>query len=116
MLQLEQVLQSRAPWTIVGSSFGGLMGALYTCSHPDRVRKLVMLAPALIWPDFASRPPGPVDVPTIVYHGRKDSLIPLETTWRLAEQVFSHLTFHIVDDDHGLHQTAASLDWREVLA
>ncbi|MBU0511396.1 MAG: alpha/beta hydrolase [Chloroflexi bacterium] len=98
-------------WIIIGSSFGGLMGALFTCHHPDRVRKLILLAPALVWPEFASHSPEPVSVPTVVYHGERDEVIPLDLVQPLAEKVFLNLTFHAVDDDHGLYKTGHAIDW-----
>jgi pimeloyl-ACP methyl ester carboxylesterase len=113
---LSAVLEEGDRWTIIGSSFGGLMGALYTCQNPLKVRKLVLLAPALIWPDFAAQPPPPVDVPTVIYHGSRDELIPLDQVRRLAERVFEDLTFHAVDDDHGLYKTVHELDWDAVLS
>jgi pimeloyl-ACP methyl ester carboxylesterase len=116
MASLESVLAEKEGWTLVGSSFGGLMAALYTCRHPTRVRKQVLLAPALVWPDFAQEPPAPVGVPTVIYHGTRDELIPLQHVQALAEQVFTNLDFHVVDDDHGLYETVHALDWAQVLA
>ena len=115
MARLTTLLSSQKGWVIIGSSFGGLMGALFTCQHPEQVDRLILLAPALIWPDFAQSPPPPVSVPTVVYHGRKDNLIPLERVRPLAEQVFRNLTFHVVDDDHGLHKTVQAIDWPALL-
>jgi pimeloyl-ACP methyl ester carboxylesterase len=115
MEKLEQTLGGATNWIILGSSFGGLMAALYTSQHPERIQKLILLAPALIWPDFADNLPDPVDVPTLIYHGRGDTLIPLENVRNLAEKVFSNLEFHVVDDDHGLCKTAHALDWLEIL-
>ena len=66
MAQLLPILGDQPDWTIIGSSFGGLMGALFTCQHPGQVRKLILLAPALIWPDFANALPPPVPVPTAI--------------------------------------------------
>ena len=114
--RLESHLGDERGWTIVGSSLGGLMGAIYTTRHPDQVRKLVLLAPALVWPDFAQNLPEPVDVPTVVFHGTQDDLIPLDAVRPLAEQVFRTLNFHVVEDDHGLYKTAHAMDWAEVLA
>jgi len=111
MAQLKAVLGDRSGWTIIGSSFGGLMGATFTCQHPGQVDKLILLAPALIWPDFAQSPPPPVSVPTVVYHGTRDEIIPLELVRPLAERVFTDLTFHAVDDDHGLKATVKAIDW-----
>jgi len=115
MTELYTILGEENGWTIIGSSFGGLMGALFTCKHPTQVRKLVLLAPALIWPDFANALPSPVDVPTIVYHGNRDDLVPLRQTRKLAKQVFRVLTYHVVDDDHGLYQTMHEIDWKKIL-
>ena len=112
MAVLEPILDRASGWTIIGSSFGGLMGALYTCRNPQQVNKLILLAPALIWPDFARNPPDPVDVPVVIYHGKDDPAVPLEPVKQLAEQVFTNLTFNVVDDDHGLHKTASGIDWR----
>jgi pimeloyl-ACP methyl ester carboxylesterase len=115
MDQLSAILSDQTNWTIIGSSFGGLMGAMFTCAHPKQVTKLVLLAPALIWPEFAQALPPPVSVPTVVYHGRRDDLIPLDLVRSLAEQVFLDLTFHVVDDDHGMKATVQSIDWPAML-
>lgn len=115
MAQLSAVMGRRQGWRIVGSSFGGLMAAYYACWHPRQVEKVILLAPALIWPDFAASPPPAIDTPVIIYHGKRDTLIPLEAVKPLAKQVFRNLDFHCVDDDHSLHQTFFSLDWLELL-
>jgi len=112
MAQLTAVLGDEPGWAIIGSSFGGLMGAMFTFGHPEQVDKLILLAPALIWPEFAQSPPPPVSVPTVVYHGTRDEIIPLELVRPLAERVFTDLTFHAVDDDHGLKATVKAIDWR----
>lgn len=116
MSQLAPLLAAKSGWTIIGSSFGGLMGALYSCQHPTRVKKLILLAPALIYPDFAANPPGPIEVPTIIYHGHGDTIIPVEPVRTMSEQVFLNLTFHLVDDDHRLHQTVQAIDWQALVS
>lgn len=115
MAQLLPILSDQPDWTIIGSSFGGLMGALFTCQHPGQVRKLILLAPALIWPDFADALPPPVSVPTVVYHGWRDTVIPLEAVRPLAEKVFLNLDFHQVHDDHRLQATVQAIDWPALL-
>lgn len=115
MTALDTILGEERGWTIIGSSFGGLMGAIFTCQHPQQVKKLILLAAALPWPDFASQLPDPVSVPVVMFHGSQDQIVPLEPTRRLAEQVFQNLTFHAVDDDHGLYKTVHSLNWHELL-
>ncbi|MCZ7551073.1 MAG: hypothetical protein B6D39_13220 [Anaerolineae bacterium UTCFX2] len=103
-------------WTVIGSSLGGLMAALFSTSHPGRVRKQILLAPALFLPEFAERPPAPIDVPTVVYHGRGDTVVPLDETRTLAEKTFLNLEFHEVDDDHRLFNTTQNLDWKKIVA
>jgi len=116
MADLYSILGEEDDWRIVGSSFGGLMGALFTCQRPDQVAKLVLLAPALVWPEFSESPPGPVNVPTIIYHGSKDEIIPVKLVQDLASVVFKSLSFHVVDDDHGLYKTVHEIDWWDLLA
>jgi pimeloyl-ACP methyl ester carboxylesterase len=115
MAQLLPILSDQPDWTIIGSSFGGLMGALFTCQHPGQVRKLILLAPALIWPDFADALPPSVSMPTVIYHGRGDTVIPLEAVRPLAERVFLNLDFREVDDDHRLQATVQAIDWPALL-
>lgn len=117
MEQLYPILGNETGWTIIGSSFGGLMGAIFTCQRPHQVRKLVLLAPALILPEFASfLDRESVPVPTTIIHGKQDELIPLEEVREIAKKVFSNLTYHVVDDDHSLHAATDTLDWKELLS
>jgi len=117
MEALYPILGSEKDWNIIGSSFGGLMGAIFTCQHPDQVRRLALLAPALMLPEFASFLDfQPVTVPTTVIHGTADDVVPLEEVRQIAQKVFANLTYHIVDDDHRLHKAAEMLDWKNLLA
>jgi pimeloyl-ACP methyl ester carboxylesterase len=125
MEELYPIMGNKTNWTIIGSSFGGLMGAIFTCEQPDKVEKLVMLAPALMLPQFKpyldistslSAGRKPVSVPTTIIHGKQDEIVPLEEVRRIAQKVFTDLTYKIVDDDHGLHKTADAIDWKSFLA
>lgn len=112
---LYAILGEEKGWKLIGSSLGGLMAALFACERPEQVEKLILLAPALILPEFAASPPAPVDVPTVIFHGSRDQLIPLAAVRPLAEAVFRKLSFRVVDDDHGLYQTVHAIDWRALL-
>ncbi|MBC8331302.1 MAG: alpha/beta hydrolase [Anaerolineae bacterium] len=118
MDQLLTVLQSRpeGKWTLIGSSFGGLMAALYAKMRPQSLDKLILLAPALVWPDFALQDDLEIDVPTVIYHGTQDDVIPIEYVRSLAERSFMQLEFHTVDDDHLLHSTVRAIDWQRLVS
>ena len=112
---LSTILGEEKGWRMIGSSFGGLMAAIFACERPEQVEQLILLAPALLWPDFAASPPAQVDVPAIIYHGTQDTIIPLQPTRELANKIFSNLDFRIVDDDHGLYKTVHTIDWKGLL-
>ena len=116
MQQLNPILGDASNWTLIGSSFGGLMAALFATQHPSQVRKMILLAPTLMFPEFAQHlPTKRITVPTILIHGRQDTVVPLGQITPLAEKAFRYLTYHIVDDDHRLHQTADALDWKSFI-
>jgi len=117
MKALYPIRGDKKDWKIIGSSFGGLMGAIFTCEHPNQVRKQVLLAPALMLPEFASfLGRDPVSVPTTIIHGRQDTVVPLKEVREIAEKIFSNLTYCIVDDDHRLHVATDMLDWKALLS
>jgi pimeloyl-ACP methyl ester carboxylesterase len=115
MKQLETILGAESGWRLVGSSLGGLMAALFAMEHPEQVLKLVLLAPALTLPGFTKILSAQITIPTTIVQGTHDEFIPLEPTRKLAEKIFTHLTYIPVDDDHRLHKTAKELDWKKLL-
>jgi pimeloyl-ACP methyl ester carboxylesterase len=117
MVQLRGILSDTTGWTLIGSSYGGLMATVFVLDHEPQVRKLVLLAPALMLDPLASLPrPSPVSVPTVLIHGTLDTVVPLEPVRGIAQGLFSNLTVHIVEDDHRLHKTANEMDWSSILA
>ncbi len=117
MAQLQPILGDQSNWTIIGSSLGGLMGGVFTLEHPTQVRKLILLAPALILPPFASHADlQPVPVPTVIVHGTEDDVVPLEPVRELAEKVFTNLTHIVVKDGHRLGKAFEELDWEKIIA
>ncbi len=115
MAKLEAILAGGRDHILIGSSYGGMMAALYACAHPDQVQKIILLAPALPFHPFDENPPERCEVPTVVFHGSRDAIVPLEPTRTLAERVFANLQFNVVDDDHMLHKTVQQLDWRALV-
>lgn len=116
MQQLYPILGSRAGWTIIGSSFGGLMGAVFTCSHPEQVRKLILLAPALMLPEFTTEQHAPIDIPTILIHGTQDDVVPPNPVRQMAQEVFTAMKYISVEDDHRLQKAFMELDWDDILS
>lgn len=122
---LYPILGDKKDWTIIGSSYGGLMAAIFTCEHPNQVQKQVLLAPALMLPQFTpyldastslSAGREPVSVPTTIIHGTQDTVVPLEKVRGIARKTFTNLTYEIVDDDHRLHKATDTLDWKAILS
>jgi pimeloyl-ACP methyl ester carboxylesterase len=115
METLRSLLADRNDILLVGSSFGGLMAAIYACEEENRVAKVILLAPALHLEYFSPYREKKLHVPAVVFHGTRDDIVPLAPVRRIAEQVFPHLTHTIVDDDHPLRETFASYDWDGLL-
>ncbi len=115
MNQLERLLAGEKQLIIVGSSYGGLMATLYAFDHPERIRKLILLAPALTLPEFNPDISRRLEQPVLIYHGNHDELIPQEALATIAGRHFACLDFKLVDDDHSLHTTFHKLPWRNLL-
>jgi pimeloyl-ACP methyl ester carboxylesterase len=114
--ELNRVLSGKSDIIIVGSSFGGLMAALYAMEHEPKVSKLILLAPALNLIHHGQGEPGVISIPTWVYHGTDDDVIPLKEIKPRAKGLFKNLSFNVVDDDHFLHKTFMNLDWEHLLS
>ena len=111
MTQLNLILREKEPWIIIGSSFGGLMGALYACNFPDRVSCLILLAPVLKTSELSPKNFHPISIPVIIFHGKNDRIVSLKGSRSRAKKLFKNLTYNIVDDDHMLHSTVLKIDW-----
>jgi len=115
MRKLNGVLAGRTDMILVGSSFGGLMAAIYACENESRVRRVILLAPALHVPDFARFLGKQVNIPVSLFHGRNDDVVPPAAVKAIAGTVFEKLDYHLVDDDHSLHATFPLMDWKALI-
>ena len=115
MRKLSGLLSGSADLILVGSSFGGLMATQYAIENEDRVKKMILLAPALNLPEF--RPSGhtKLHLPVIIYHGTDDNIVDPYTVKTIALKYFSNLEHNFVDDDHSLHKTFPLINWKELL-
>ena len=116
MARLHALAGNEHKWTLIGFSFGGLMATLLAVEQPTAVKRMILLAPALLWPDTAQLPITPITIPTVIIHGQRDELFPLDLVRSLATRAFTNLTFIEVDDDHGLRKTVQAMDWPSLLS
>jgi pimeloyl-ACP methyl ester carboxylesterase len=113
--KLEGILAGQSGIRLVGSSFGGLMAAVYAMQNKPAVERLVLLAPAINLLPSTPYPERKIPVPVWIYHGRNDEVIPLDDVQAVADRIFQRLTFLVVDDDHYLHNTFKTIDWDMLL-
>lgn len=115
MQKLSGLLALKNNLILVGSSYGGLMAAQFALQNENRVRKMILLAPALNLPEFRPVVGQQLGLPVIIYHGMGDNIVDPYVVKNIAGKVFRQLEHHLVDDDHSLHNTFSSLDWKKLL-
>ncbi len=116
MEKLNEILSESSNIRLVGSSFGGLMGSIFTMENEFRVERLILLAPAINMMGFADYRGKSISVPVHVYHGKDDEVIPIKDVEQIAKNTFQNLSFNSMDDDHSLHKTFKSIDWDRFLS
>lgn len=112
---LNHLLLKKKDLIMIGSSYGGLMAAVYTFNNELKVRKLILLAPALNLEEFNPYLNKKSNIPVTIYHGRHDDVVPPESVRDAARKVFTDLQHHLVEDDHSLHDTFKSMSWEKLL-
>ena len=115
MNTLNDTLAGRKDLILVGSSYGGLMAAIYACENEGKVKKLILLAPALDLEEFEHCLSKKMDIPVIAYHGSQDDVVPLEPVKKIATSIFPNISYNTVNDDHPLSTTFPTFDWDDLL-
>jgi len=115
MEAMEAHLSGKDSLILVGSSYGGLMAALFACRHPERVRKIVLLAPALSLTEFDPYRTARLAIPVVLYHGRFDDVVDPDKVRDIAQTAFIRLDYHLIDDDHALSSRFPDLPWDDLL-
>jgi len=115
MKKLNGILAGKTNLIIVGSSYGGLMAVQYAMENESRMKKLILLAPALNLPEFSFKSYKPLQLPVIIYHGINDNIVDPYIVKNISLKSFSTLEHHLVADDHPLHKTFLDLDWKKLL-
>ena len=116
MDKLNRLLAGLEDLVLVGSSYGGLMAAIYACENESRLKRLILLAPALHIVDLAPCLSRKVQIPVTLFHGNSDDVVPPESVQAIARRIFAHLDYRLVNDDHSLHSTFPIMDWKTLLS
>jgi len=115
MTKLHHILSGKKDLIIVGSSYGGLMAVTYAMENEKRMKKLILLAPALNLSEFKPCLGKSLSIPVIVYHGNKDDVVDQARVRTISEKCFQNREYHLVVDDHPLHKTFPLLNWKKLL-
>ena len=88
----------KGPLVLVGSSMGGHVCA--AAAARAQARGLFLLAPAFYMPGFEAYTPQDVSCPTVIVHGWRDDIVPVDNSIRWAREHRARL--HVLDSDHRL--------------
>jgi len=116
MASLYAILAGQKNIILIGSSFGGLMATIFAMENSAAVIRVVLLAPALNFPEFSDYTLQRIDIPTWMIIGRNDTVTPADKVVSAARKIFTTLYYDEVDDDHLLARTFRELDWETMLA
>ncbi len=83
---------------LVGSSMGGHVATVG--AQLLHAAGLFVLAPAYFMLGYEQLTPDAPDMPICIVHGWHDDIVPVENSFRFAQQC--HATLHVVDGDHRL--------------
>ncbi len=95
---MEEGAALRAPLLLVGSSMGGHVAA--AAASRLAARGLLLLAPAFYMAGYEEYTPQDVACPTVIVHGWRDDIVPVENSIRWAREHGAAL--HLLDSDHRL--------------
>ena len=115
MEQLDLILKKGNSWIIIGSSFGGLMATFYALRNPEKIERLILLAPFLATPILQIDNLLPLTIPTIIFHGKHDDIAQYEASRKQAYQLFTNLEFNATEDHHDLNNTITILNWSKLI-
>ena len=116
MNELETIMKNKTNWIIIGSSFGGLMATTFVLQNPNSVKLLILLAPFLNTNLLQVKSYNSVNIPVIIYHGKKDDIVFAKKSYARAKLLFSNLTYNLVEDDHQLQKTVSNINWEALLS
>lgn len=116
MRSLHAILNGLEDTIMIGSSFGGLMATIYAMENPAAVDRLVLLSPALNFPELSRYPIRLIENPAWLVIGRNDTVTPPADVLPVARNIFINLRYEEVDDNHMLAETFRNIDWKAALS
>lgn len=112
--QLTTLTVDQTNLILIGSSYGGLMATCFAEKFQKKVKKIILLAPALNFEQFKP-PQKKIATPTILVVGDSDDVCPADLIIPLAEDSYSSIRIERVQDDHMLHNTFKQMDWSHII-
>ncbi len=104
--KLKETITGLTGYLLVGSSLGGYVAAAAAEQAP--AEGLFLMAPAVYVPGYDQYEIKKVLCPTLVVHGWRDEVIPVDSAWRFARK--HRATLQVLDDDHRLRDSLPALE------
>ncbi len=108
--RVEQLLNIRMPESdqtiLVGSSMGGYVATV--ASQLIKPVGLFLMAPAFNLPGYKIQNPAPCAKKTVIIHGLRDDVVPVDNSIRYASEHKTEL--HLLDSDHQLKDQIPKLE------
>ena len=94
---------------LAGSSWGGLACALTAMQIPEKLKGLLLLAPALHYPESPNDEPekliAPDSVPVTIIHSTTDDIVPISASKNYIERSGNNVQLIEVEDNHVLENS-----------
>jgi pimeloyl-ACP methyl ester carboxylesterase len=94
---------------LAGSSWGGLACALIALQRPEKLKGLLLLAPALHYPESPNDEPekliAPDSVPVTIIHSTTDDIVPISASKNYIERSGNNVQLIEVEDNHVLEDS-----------
>ena len=94
---------------LAGSSWGGLACAMTAIQIPEKLKGLLLLAPALHYPESPNDEPekliAPDSVPVTIIHSTTDDIVPISASKNYIERSGNNVQLIEVEDNHVLENS-----------
>jgi len=93
---------------LAGSSWGGLACALTAQKKPEKLKGLLLLAPALHYPETPNDNPDNLiapDIPVTIIHSKTDDIVPISASKDYVKRSGNNVNLIEVEDSHVLENS-----------